>query len=141
MKLSEVMTQTVERVPPETPLIDVARKMKEADVGAIPVYEGDRLIGMVTDRDIAIRAVAAGKDPSKCTAKEAMGEGVFYCFDDEPVKAAAEKMRKEKVRRLIVLNREKRLVGIVSLGDLAAHGDGAMAGRTLEGVASAPPVH
>ena len=141
MKVKEVMTKTVERVPPETPLREVAQKMKDADVGAIPVYEGDRLIGMVTDRDIAIRAVAGGKDPDKTSAKESMSEGVYYCYEDDDTKKAAEKMSAEKVRRLVVLNRDKRLVGMVSLGDLAAQSDSRVAGRTLESVASAPPAH
>jgi CBS domain-containing protein len=119
-------------------LCDVATKMKEIDVGAIPVFEGDRLVGMVTDRDIVVRAVAAGKDPAETTAKEVMTEGVIYCFEDQDVGEAADVMENEN-RRLIALNREHRLVGIVSLGDLAAHADRTIAGRTLETVASAPP--
>jgi CBS domain-containing protein len=139
MKVRDVMTETVERVPPNSSLCDVATKMKEIDVGAIPVFEGDRLVGMVTDRDIVVRAVAAGKNPAQTPAKDVMSAGVIYCFDDQDVGVAANLMKKEKVRRLIALNRDKRLVGIVSLGDLAAHADGTIAGRTLESVASAPP--
>jgi CBS domain-containing protein len=139
MKVRDVMTKTVERVPPDSSLCDVATKMQEIDVGAIPVFEGDRLVGMVTDRDIVVRAVAAGKDPAETTAKEVMSEGVIYCFEDQDVGEAAGVMENEKVRRLIVLNRDHRLVGIVSLGDFAAHGDRKIAGRTLETVASAPP--
>jgi CBS domain-containing protein len=139
MKVRDVMTETVERVPPDSSLCDVAMKMKEIDVGAIPIFEGDRLVGMVTDRDIVVRAVAAGKNPADTTAKEVMSEGVIYCFDDQDVGAAAEIMENEKVRRLIALNRDHRLVGIVSLGDLAAHPDRTIAGRTLEAVAGAPP--
>jgi CBS domain-containing protein len=92
----------------------------------------------ITDRDIVVRAVAAGKDPAETTAKEVMTEGVIYCFEDQDVGEAADVMENEN-RRLIALNREHRLVGIVSLGDLAAHADRTIAGRTLETVASAPP--
>ena len=139
MKVRDVMTETVERVPPDSSLCDVATKMKEVDVGAIPVFENDRLVGMVTDRDIVVRAVAAGKNPTETTAKEVMTEGVFYCFDDQDVGAAADIMETEKVRRLIALNRDHRPVGIVSLGDLAAYADRTIGGRTLETVAGAPP--
>jgi CBS domain-containing protein len=139
MQVREIMTETVERVPPDTSLSAVAVKMEETDVGAIPVFEGDRLVGMVTDRDIVLRAVAPGKNPSETTAKEVMSEGVIYCFEDQDIREAAELMEKEKVRRLVVLNREKRLVGIVSLGDLAAQGKLDVAARALEQLASAPP--
>jgi CBS domain-containing protein len=135
MQVSEVMTANVERVPPETSLREAGSKMRERDIGAIPVYEGDRLIGMITDRDIAIRAVADGTDPSKMTVRDAMSPGISYCFEDQDIREAGKQMRERKVRRLIVLNRDKRLVGIVSLGDLAAQGDDKVAGKALEAVA------
>jgi CBS domain-containing protein len=135
MQVSEVMTPNVQRVPPDTSLREAGSKMREHDIGAIPVYEGDRLIGMVTDRDIAIRAVADGTDVSKMTVRDAMSPGIAYCFEDQDIREAGKQMREKKVRRLIVLNRDKRLVGIVSLGDLAAQGDTKVAGTALEAVA------
>jgi CBS domain-containing protein len=135
MRVSEVMTPNVERVPPGTSLREAAMDMQEHDIGALPVYEGDRLVGMVTDRDIAIRAVAAGHNVDEMTVRDAMSPGVAYCFDDQDIRDVGKQMRERKVRRLIVLNRDKRLVGIVSLGDLAAQGDEKVAGKALEGVA------
>ena len=134
MRVSEVMTPNVERVPPNTSVRKAGMQMREHDIGAIPVYEDDRLIGMVTDRDIAIRVVAEGKDPDDMSVREAMSSGIAYCFDDQDIREAGKQMREKSVRRLIVLNREKRLVGIVSLGDLAAQGDKKVAGKALEAV-------
>jgi CBS domain-containing protein len=135
MKVRDVMTDSVERIPPETMVREAANKMKTLDVGALPVYEGDRLIGMVTDRDIAIRVFDQGSPTDSMTVRDVMSPGITYCFEDEGIKEAAEKMRQAKIRRLIVLNREKRLVGIVSLGDLAVLGNEKIAGNALEGVA------
>ena len=135
MKVRDVMTDRVERILPETMVREASHKMKILDVGALPVYEGDRLIGMVTDRDIAIRAFAEGSPTDSMTVRDIMSPGVTYCFDDEGIAEAAKKMRQAEIRRLIVLNREKRLVGIVSLGDLAVLGNEKIAGNALEGVA------
>src|SRR5262245_61133616 len=135
MRVSEIMTPNVERLPPNFTLHQAGMAMQEHDIGAIPVYEGDRLVGMITDRDIAIRAVASGKDPAEMTVGEAMSPGITYCFDDEEIREAGKKMRGKKGRRLVVLDRAKRLVGIVSLGDLAAQGDDEVAGKALEAVA------
>jgi CBS domain-containing protein len=134
MRVSEVMTPNVERLPPDASLSEAGMKMREHDIGAIPVYEGDRLVGMITDRDIAIRAVAEGKNPGEVTARQAMSPGIAYCFDDQDIREAGKQMREKKIRRLIVLNRQKRLVGILSLGDLAAQGDEKVAGKALEAV-------
>jgi len=135
MQVREAMTESVERIPPETAVREAAQKMKNLDVGALPVFEDDRLIGMVTDRDIAIRACTEGSAGDAMTVREVMSPGITYCFEDQNIGEAAETMRDKKIRRLIVLNREKRLVGIVSLGDLAVLGDKKMAGKALEGVA------
>jgi CBS domain-containing protein len=135
MRISEVMTPNVERVPPETVLREACVKMREQDIGSLPVYEGDRLIGMITDRDIAIRGVAEGTNLGEMTVRDAMSPGIAYCFEDEDIREAGKQMRERKVRRLVVLNRGKRLVGIVSLGDLAAQGDEKVAGKALEAVA------
>jgi CBS domain-containing protein len=118
-QLREIMTREVHCIPPDTSLRHAAQKMKSWDVGALPICENDRLIGVVTDRDIAIRAVAEGQNPDASTVKEAMTRDLVFCFDDEDVQRAAELMEKRQIRRLPILNRSKRLVGIVSLGDLA----------------------
>lgn len=118
---------------PQQTIREVARMMREADAGAIPVGENDRLVGMITDRDIAIRAVAEGKN-SDTPVREVMTGEIGYCFDDEDLDSVALKMSDMKVRRLPVLNRDKRLVGMVSLGDIAQDGDGSRGAAALSGV-------
>jgi CBS domain-containing protein len=118
MKISKCMTRDVQVVTPEQTLRDAARMMAEIDAGVLPVRDGDRLVGMITDRDIAIRAVAEGKSPDT-PVSEAMSREVLYCFDDQELEDVARNMADIKVRRLPVLNRDKRLIGIVSLGDLS----------------------
>jgi len=136
MQVKDVMTRGAECISPDDSLHQAAQKMKSLDVGPLPVCgEGDRLVGMLTDRDIVIRAVAEGRDPKTVKVRDAMTEGVCYCFEDDDVSEAAEQMKNKQIRRLVVLNRDKRLVGIVSLGDLATDtGDQHLAGRTLEAV-------
>jgi CBS domain-containing protein len=135
MHVSEVMTKGAECVAPSTTLQEAARKMKNLDVGPLPVCENDHLVGMVTDRDITVRAVAEGCDPKTTRVKEVMTPDIVYCFEDQDVGEAARRMEESQVRRLVVLNRDKRLVGIVSLGDLAVEtGDKHLAGKTLERV-------
>jgi CBS domain-containing protein len=114
--------------------------MAEIDAGSMPVGENDRLIGMVTDRDIAIRAVATGKGPDT-PVREVMSEHVHYCFDDEEVDEVAQNMGDVRVRRLPVVNREKRLVGILSLGDVARSEGGESAGDALVGVSQPGGAH
>jgi CBS domain-containing protein len=134
MLVREIMTHGVECVGPEETLSTAAEKMKSLDVGALPVCENDRLVGMVTDRDITIRATASGTEPEACV-RDSMTPGVTYCFEDEDVAAAARLMREKQIRRIVVLNRDKRMVGIVSLGDVAIEtGDDQMSGNTLEAV-------
>ena len=89
MRVSEVMTSNVERLPLDTSLSEAGMKMREHDIGAIPVYEGDRLVGMITDRDIAIRAVAEGKNPGEVTVRQAMSPGIAYCFEDQDIRGAS----------------------------------------------------
>ena len=122
MNIQEIMTPNVELVDPNTTIRDAAIRMRDDDVGALPVGENDRLVGMVTDRDIAVRGVAAEKAPEDCTVREVMSESVYYCFEDEDAERAADVMAEHKVRRLPVLNRDKRLTGVVALGDLARAG-------------------
>jgi CBS domain-containing protein len=119
MQLREVMTPHVEVIHPDATLREAAQKMQTLDVGPIPVCDGDRLQGMLTDRDITVRATAAGRDPNTTRVREVMTPDVVYCFEDQDVQEAAQVMEERQIRRLIVLNRDKRLVGIVSLGDLA----------------------
>jgi len=118
MRVSEAMTRDVKICTPGQTIREVARTMVEIDAGAMPVGENDRLIGMITDRDIAIRGVAQGKGPDT-PVREIMSEHVEYCYDDEDLDRVAQGMADVRVRRLPVVNREKRLVGILSLGDVA----------------------
>jgi CBS domain-containing protein len=133
MNVREVMTQDVKVASPEDTLQHAAELMTDIDAGVLPVGENDRLVGMLTDRDIAVRAVARGKAPDRTTVREVMSPDIKYVYDDESVEDAARNMSKLQVRRLPVLNREKRLVGIVSLGDLALKKKGP-AGTALQGI-------
>jgi CBS domain-containing protein len=122
VKVSEVMTRQVEIASPDDTLRKAAGRMAELDTGVLPVGEGDRLVGMLTDRDIAVRAVAQGKGPD-AKVRDAMTPDVKYCFEDEDLDAVVRSMGEQKVRRLPVMGRDKRLVGIVSLGDVAVYAD------------------
>jgi CBS domain-containing protein len=136
MLLKELMTPNPECIPPDATLQEAARRMRDLDVGPLPVCgDDDRLAGMITDRDIAIRAVAEGKDPTTTTVREAMSEHIVYAFEDQDIEDAARLMEQKKIRRLVVLDRNKRLKGIVSLGDLAVEsGDRARACEILHEV-------
>lgn len=118
MQIDKIMHRNVKSIGPDETLRDAATAMKKLDVGVLPVGEHDKLVGMITDRDIAIRGIAEGKGPDT-KAREVMSQEMKYCFEDEAVEHVAENMAELQVRRLPVLNRYKRLVGIVSLGDLA----------------------
>lgn len=135
MQLLDVMTPNVRLTDPSTTLKDAALAMRDGNFGLLPVGENDRLVGTLTDRDIAVEAVAEGKDPNSTTVREAMSEGIAYCFEDQTPDEAADIMRKRQIRRLPVLNRDKRLVGIVALADLAVE-SGAIkpAAQALSGV-------
>src|SRR5437763_10551162 len=118
MRVSEAMTREVRVASPGQSIRDVAKIMAEIDAGVLPVGDNDRLVGMITDRDIAIRAVAQGKGPDT-PVREIMSEHIHYCYEDEELDDVAQNMGDIQVRRLPVVNREKRLVGILSLGDVA----------------------
>lgn len=133
MQVRDVMTERVRTVTPTATIREAARLMGDIDAGVLPVAEGDRLIGMVTDRDIALRAIAVGKGPD-ASVGEVMSPEVKYCFDDEDVDDVCENMADLQVRRLPVVNRDKRLVGIVSLADIANAADPEEAGQALEGI-------
>jgi CBS domain-containing protein len=118
MKIRDVMTRDAKLTHPDDTLQHAAKLMKECDCGILPVADGDHLIGMLTDRDIAVRGIAEGKGP-QTKVREAMTDEVKYCFDDEDTQHVCQNMADIQVRRLPVMNRDKRLVGIVSLSDLA----------------------
>lgn len=143
MKLSEVMTASVEVISPDATLMEAAEKMRTLDVGPLPVCEGDKVIGMVTDRDIVIRAVALGRDPRTSRVREVMSAGVESCLASDSVDDAAKLMREKQIRRIIVLDDNKKLCGIVSLGDLAVDASRRVAGKALEEISepSQPAMH
>jgi CBS domain-containing protein len=135
MKLRDIMTPDPVVLDPDTTLREAASKMRDLDSGVMPVGERDRLVGMLTDRDITVRATAQGKDPTSTPVREVMTPNVVYCRDDDDLKSAARKMEEHQIRRLLVLNHDKRLVGIVSLGDLAVHEpDNRLTGEVAEAV-------
>jgi CBS domain-containing protein len=140
MKVSEVMTETVTWVGPDTPLTEIARRMKEEDIGSVPIAENDRLVGMVTDRDIVVRAVAEGGSVAGKTARQVMSPKILYCFEDQSVSEVLKNMGDVQVRRLPVVNRDKRLVGLVSLGDLSKASQ-KHAGGALREIAEPADVH
>jgi len=134
MQVKEIMTHNPEVARPEALLQEVAEKMSALDIGALPVCDGDRLIGLLTDRDITVRATAAGCDPTMIQVCDVMTANLVYCFEDQDVTEVAELMEDQQIRRLPVLNHHHRLVGIVSLDDLAVSGDTQLAGKTLKEV-------
>ena len=143
MQLKDVMTPNPECIRPDATLQEAACKMRDLDVGPLPICgDDDRLAGMITDRDIAVRAVAEGKDPKTTPVREAMTEDVVFGFEDQEVADAARVMEQRQIRRLVVLNRDKRLVGIVSLGDLAVEtGARPTAGEVLREVSEPSVPH
>ena len=123
MLIRDILTKDPQVVRPDASICEAAKKMKQLDIGMLPVCDGERLIGAVTDRDLAIRAVAEGRDANRTFVHEVMSRDPFCCFEDDDLEMAAIIMEEKQVRRLPVLNRQKRLVGIVSLGDLALRAD------------------
>ena len=119
MQLREIMTTDVALVGPDTPLAEAAALMRDGDFGLLPIGENDQLVGTITDRDITIRAVAAGKDPKTTKVRDAMSDGIIYAYEDQSVEEGAALMGEKQIRRLPILNRDKRMVGIVALADLA----------------------
>src|SRR5437660_1273141 len=135
MRVREVMTPVVDVIPADSSLQEAAAKMQALEIGFLPVCEGDRVVGMVTDRDITIRATAKAMDPIGVPVRDIMTPEVISCFEDELVGNAARLMGDHQIRRLVVLDRDKRPVGVVTLGDLAVEtGDEQLAGNTLEAV-------
>jgi CBS domain-containing protein len=133
VQLQDIMTRDVEVIHPDATIQEAARQMRGLDLGPLPVCDGDRLVGMLTDRDITVRATAEGRDPKTTKVREVMTCEVLYAFEDQGVTEAARLMEEHQIRRLVILNRDKRLVGIVSLGDVAVHTDNErLAGEVVE---------
>jgi CBS domain-containing protein len=141
MQVSDIMTRGCECIAPDASLQEAARKMRDLNVGPLPVCsDKERLVGILTDRDIAVRAIAEGLDPRIARVDQVMTPGIVFCFEDQDIEEAAQIMEEKQIRRLVVLNRNKRMVGIVSLGDLAvAANDENLAGEALECISE--PVH
>ena len=133
MNIRDVMTPNPRTVSPDDSILSAARIMRDEDTGAVPVVDNGRPVGMVTDRDIVIRAVAKGLPPTTPVSKVMSDDQVLYCFEDDDVADVAENLAEQQVRRLPVLNREKRLVGIISLGDIAKAAE-RKAGRAVAGI-------
>lgn len=134
MQVKEIMSKNPTYLPPNSTIKEAAEKMIKLDCGFIPVSENDRLVGTVTDRDIVLRATSKGKDASTAL-KDVMSEKVLYCFEDDDVEDAAENMSKNQIRRLIVLNKDKRFTGVLSLGDVARKNhDKEISGETIEAI-------
>lgn len=136
MKVKDAMHKGVQWVGPDAPLTVVADKMRAHDVGALPVGENDRLIGMVTDRDIVVNGVAAQADLTALTARDVMSEGVVYCIDTEELGDALLIMEQKQIRRMPVINAQKRMVGMLSLGDVSHAASRELTGELTAAVSS-----
>jgi len=133
MKIKEIMTHTVEVIHPSDTLQNAAEKMRNHNVGFLPVYNGGELIGVLTDRDIVVRAMAKGADPRTMLSWEMITSPAIYCFEDQSVDDAIDLMHDNQIRRLVILNRTtKQLAGVISLGDLAINVDDKMSGEVLQ---------
>ncbi|MFZ5913490.1 MAG: CBS domain-containing protein [Pseudomonadota bacterium] len=140
MQVKDIMSSRPAYISKETSLQETAQKMEELDCGFLPVGDGDKLDGVLTDRDIVLRAVAKGKDLKNTTAGDMLTDRVLYCFEEDSVEEAARNMREQQVYRLVVLNnsQEKRLRGVVSLGDISRKGQyDALVGETAEEISKA----
>ena len=137
MNLTQVMSPDVQLASPDMPISEAAAMMASNDIGVLPVGENDRLVGVITDRDITVRAVADGKDPRSTKVRDVMSSGVRWIYDDASTKEAAQIMSKNQIRRLPVINHDKRLVGIVSIGDFAVEASSIRpAAEALSGVSA-----
>jgi CBS domain-containing protein len=136
MLAKECMTKSVALGKPSMTILEAAQKMRDGNFGILPIEENDRLVGMITDRDIAVRGVAEGKDPKQAKVRDIMSSKVLYCYEDQNLDEIAENLGDNQVRRLPVLNRQKKLVGILSLSDIAkSHLDPEKLGSTLNKLA------
>ena len=135
MKLKDIMTREVETVSPKDTLKEAAQKMRVRDIGFLPVSDGDKVLGVVTDRDLILRAIAEGMDPKTRIGNDFITTPIVYCFDDQDVEDAAKLMEEHQIRRLIILNRgDNRLAGVISLGDIATKGKEKTSAKVLQSV-------
>jgi len=134
MKISEVMTKGTRSVLSESPVIEAAGLMRLHDIGVVPVLSGDQIVGMLTDRDVVLQVVADGRDPRTTLVRDVMSTGSISVFDDQTVEEGVELMQKFQIRRLPVLNRSNKLVGIISLGDIAVDVHAGLSGKVLKEV-------
>jgi CBS domain-containing protein len=136
MKVSEIMTTNVECISPDAGMTEIANRMKTLDVGFLAICENDRLVGTITDRDIVIRGIASGKNLDTLKARGIMSDDVFWCYEDDAIKDVAGKMREKNVRRMLILTRDKRLAGVVSIGDISKVEE-KESGKTLKDITEA----
>jgi len=136
MRVSEIMTTNVECISPDAGMTEIANTMKTLDVGFLAICENDRLIGTITDRDIVIRGIASGKNLDTLKARGIMSDDVFWCYEDDEIKDVAGKMREKNVRRMVLLTRDKRLAGVVSIGDISKVEE-KESGKTLKDITEA----
>jgi CBS domain-containing protein len=136
MKVKDVMHRGVEWVEPEAPITEIARKMRDEDIGAVPVGENDRLVGMVTDRDIVCRGLAGEKDCTELTARDVMTKPIVYARADEDVEDALHIMEKNQIRRLPVIDENKRLAGMLTLGDISEKAGRDLTAEVMRSVAA-----
>jgi CBS domain-containing protein len=142
MQIKDIMTQGVETVSPDATIADAADTMRNLDIGALPVCDGVRLVGILTDRDMIIRAVAEGRDPKTTRVSSCMTRDVLYCFEDENTEDAEKLMQEKQIRRLPILDRDKQLVGIIALADVATKtDDAAETARTVREISQVEPAH
>jgi len=134
MQVHQIMSQPVDVINPNTTSREAARRMRDENIGSLPVGENDQLIGMVTDRDIVARAVAENSLPSNTAVRTVMSEGIYYCFEDDTLEEAARIMAEHQVRRLPDLNRNQQLVGIIAVADIARTSDREAEDTAIEGV-------
>lgn len=139
MKVSEAMHKGATWIDPKAPLTDLAARMRKEDIGAIPIGENDRLIGMVTDRDIVVRGMVGEGDPLQLTARDVMSSPILYCRDNEELDDAVRIMERKQIRRLPVIDEHRRMVGMLSLGDVAAEVTPTLCSETLRAVSAHHP--
>lgn len=139
MRVADAMTRDVRLANPDQSIIEAAKMMADGDCGALPVGENDRLVGMVTDRDIVVRALAQGK--SDCKIRDVMSQDIKYCFEDDDIDDVAHNMGDLQIRRLPVLSKDKRLIGIVSIGDVTQTTDTDVAGETISSISEKSSEH
>lgn len=137
MKIREIMNPGVDYARPDLSLTDAARRMRDEDIGCLPVGDGERLLGVVTDRDLAIRGLAEARHPEETKLKDLLTDAVLYCFEDQEVEEVCRSMGENQVRRMVVLDRDKNLVGIVSVGDVVDHADAGCVQETLQKISAA----